>query len=94
MAELQLEGLAAHRQAENLVAEADAEHRHVRRDQRLRVVDRVGQRRRIAGAVAQEHAVGIGRQQLGRRRASPDNTRTSQPCALSRRRMFHFMPKS
>ena len=60
MAEFQLVGLAAHRQAQDLMTEADAEHRHTRRDERFRVVDRIGERRRVAGTVAQEHAVGIG----------------------------------
>ena len=41
-------------------------------DQRLRVVDRIRQRRRIAGAVAEKHAVGVGRQHLATPASSPD----------------------
>ena len=73
MAELQLERLAADGEAENLVAEADAEHRHARTfDQLAHVVDRVRQRRGIAGAVAQEDAVGLDRQQVRWRAPSPE----------------------
>ena len=68
MAELQLEGLPAHRQAEDLMSQADAEGRHVRGDERLRVVDRVRERGRIARSVAQEDAVRVRRQQLRCRR--------------------------
>ena len=71
VAELQLVGLAAHRQRQDLVAEADAEHRHVGLDQLARVVDGVVEHRRIARAVAQEHAVRARRQQVRRRRGRP-----------------------
>ena len=67
MTELQLERLRAHRQAENLVAQADAERRHVALDQLARVVDRVVEHGRIARAIAEEHAVGLRREQRGRR---------------------------
>ena len=43
MPELQLVGIAAHRERQDLVAETDAEHRHVLLDQVARVVDRVVQ---------------------------------------------------
>ena len=58
MAALQLVGLRAQRQRQQLVAEADAEHRHAglqhAADRRHRVF---AGRRRIARAVGQEHAV-------------------------------------
>ena len=79
VAELQLERLAADGEAEDLVAEADAEHRHVRLHQLADVVDGVGERRRIAGAVAQEDAVGLDRQQIRWPAPTPGNTWTSQP---------------
>ena len=94
MAELQLERLAAHRQTENLMPEADAEDRHAGRDQRLRVLDRICQRRRIAGAVAEKHAVGLRSPAILPPESLAGYTRTSHPCALSRRMMFHFIPKS
>src|SRR5882724_10780817 len=75
MTELQLEGLAAKRETENLVAEADAEKRHAGGDDGLRVVDGICQRRRIAGAIAEEHAVGIRGEDFGGgrpRRIYPD----------------------
>src|SRR4026209_1721972 len=46
MPELQLEGIATNRQAKDLMAEADAEHRPLRLGQLTHVVDRVVQRRR------------------------------------------------
>ena len=68
MAELQLVGLGAERQAHQLVTEADAEHRDVAVSQLLHVVDRVRDRGRIAGAVAEKDAVRLPRQHVGRRR--------------------------
>ena len=63
-------------------------------DELLHVVDGVRQRRRIAGAVAQEDAVRARRPAGPTAGAVAGNTRTSQPYAASRRRMFHLMPKS
>jgi hypothetical protein len=64
------------------MAETNPEHRHVRSDERLRVLDGVGQRRRIAGAVAQENAVGLLRRSSGggrRRRIDADVEAAPQP---------------
>ena len=79
VAELQLVGLAAHRERQDLVAEADAEHRHVGLDQLARVVDRVPEHGGIARAVAQEHAVGDSSASRSDAGAVAGNTRTSQP---------------
>ena len=69
VAEGQLEGLQAHRAAQQLVAEADAEHRQLA-DQLAHGVDDVVERRRVAGAVGQEDGVGpVGEQVLGAGRA-------------------------
>src|SRR5262249_28245559 len=56
VAELQLEGLAAQRQAEQLMAQTDSEDRLLA-DQAANGVDGVTERLRIAGAVGQENAV-------------------------------------
>ena len=64
VAELELEGLAAERVAEHLVAEADAEDRFFP-DQLAELGVDVGERRGIAGAVGEENAVGVLRQHLG-----------------------------
>ena len=56
VAELELVGLAAEGQAEELVAEADAEDRDLA-DEMADVVLRVRHRLRIAGAVREQHAV-------------------------------------
>ncbi len=63
MAELQLVGLAAHRQAEQLVAQADAED-GLLADQLADVGDLRLERLGIAGAVGEEDAVGIQRQHV------------------------------
>jgi len=42
VAELQLVGVAAHRQAEHLMPQADAEHRHIGGDQLPGILDGVG----------------------------------------------------
>ena len=57
MAELHLHGLRAAGEAEDLVAEADAEHRHVGLEELARRLDGVVARLRIARAVGEEHAV-------------------------------------
>ena len=72
VAERQLEGLQARRAREQLVAEADAEHR-LGRQQRADVLDDVVQRGGVAGAGHEEEAVGVARQQLlGGARARED----------------------
>ena len=81
MPELQLVGLRAERQGHQLVAQTDAEHRHAGVHQLANVVDGVGHRRRIAGAVAQEDAVRLPRHAPPRPARAAGNTRTSQPCA-------------
>ena len=63
MAELQLVGLAAQREAQDLMAQADAEDRDFAdqfADLRGLVVERLG----IAGAVREKHAVGLQRQHI------------------------------
>jgi hypothetical protein len=65
VAELHLVGLAAEHVAEDLVAEADAEHRHLLHEHRRRA-DRVAADRGVAGAVAEEHAVGLALEHRGR----------------------------
>ena len=72
--EAQLARRAAEREAEDLVAEADAEQRHASPDQLAHDRDRVGHRGRIARAVGQEHAVGLEREHVlapASRRARP-----------------------
>ena len=72
VAELELERLGAAGQAEQLVAQADAEDRLLAEHAADRV-DRVVERLGIAGAVGEEDAVGLVRQHLlGRRRAGHD----------------------
>ena len=94
VAELQLEGLAAEREPENLMAEADAEDRLVGLRQVARVLDGVVDRRRIARAVAQENAVHV-RRPARLSQASTRETRAPRSRrSTSRRRMFHLMPKS
>ena len=78
MAELQLVGLAADGERQDLMAEADAEDRHAGGDQLPRVRDRVPQDGRITRAVAEEHAVGPAASSSVAG-AVAGNTRTSQP---------------
>ena len=63
MSELQLVGLAAEREAENLVAQADAED-GLLADQLADVADLGCERLRIAGTVREKHAVGLQRQHV------------------------------
>src|SRR5260370_887850 len=58
MAVRELHGFAPKGEAEELVAEADAEDRHAAVGQVAQRRDRVAHGRRIAGAVREEHAVG------------------------------------
>ena len=68
MAERQLRRLVAGREPHQLVAEADPEHRHA--SERLADDPRLlHERRRVAGAVREEHAVDARRGRLDRRRA-------------------------
>ena len=93
MPELELVGLGTQGEAEQLMAETDAEDGPVRRvDQRAHVVDCIGDRGRIAGAVAQEDAVWIVRRAGPPRGPTAGKTRTSQPCAASRRRILVLIP--
>src|SRR5271170_4400545 len=68
MAEAELIGPAAEREAENLMAETDAANRLAAEHAAHRLA-RVWQSRRIGGAVGEENAVGIGRKDVvgGRR---------------------------
>ena len=79
MPELQLERLAAEREPENLMAEADAEDRLVGLRQLARVLDGVADRRRIARAVAQEDAVHAARRARLCAGVDAGNTCTWQP---------------
>ena len=63
MAELQLVGLAAQRQAENLMAQADAED-GLLADQLAHLLRLGFERLGIAGAVREKHAVGLQRQHV------------------------------
>ena len=63
MAEFQLEGLAAQRQAAELVAQADAEDRHAAQ-QLANVFDRVGDRLGIARTVREKYAVRLQREHV------------------------------
>ncbi len=92
VAELELVGLAAKRQAEDLVAEADAEERRLAgevADVLLRVVEGLG----IAGAVRKEDAVGVHGEDFCRR-CLAGTTVTRQFSRVSMRRMLDLMPKS
>ena len=64
VAEGELHGVGAERPAEELVAEADAEHRHVA-EQPADGVDGVGHRGRVAGAVGEEHAGRLAGEHVG-----------------------------
>ena len=90
MAELQLVRLAAERQAEQLMAETDAEDRLLA-EQAANRVDRVVERLGIAGAVREEHAVGLWLR-TSSAVAVPGTTVTRQPSCRRCRGMFHFMP--
>ena len=95
MAELQLVGLAAERQRRAAGARGRCRRRaHPTSRASFAFCDGVAERRRIAGAVAEEHAVRIRSPAARDAGAVAGNTRTSQPYAVKRRRMFHFMPKS
>ena len=93
MAELELVGLAAERQAEDLVAEADAEDRlladqlaHRRRRRTATAAGSPGplDRKMPSGFIASTSAAGV----------SAGTTRTRQPLATRLRRMLRLMPKS
>jgi hypothetical protein len=91
--ELHLDGARAAREPEQLVAEADAEHRDVGLEDLLDRRDRIVAGLGITGTVRQEHAVG--------RSASTSSagvcagtTVMRQPWSASSRRMLRLMPKS
>ena len=90
MAELELEGLGPAGQAQQLMPQADAEDGHFAEhaaDAVLSVVERLG----VAGAVAEEHAVGLVRS-TSSAVAVPGRIVTRQPSSRKWRAMFHFMP--
>src|SRR4029453_13047522 len=89
VAELELERPGPAGQAEDLVAEADAEDGDARLHDPPRRLDGVGAGLRVAGAVREEHAV-----RLHGQRVFAGTTVTSQPEAASMRTMLRFMPKS
>src|SRR5262249_9142143 len=68
VAELELRRAAAQRQAEDLMAEADAEHRHLA-EQLRDVLGRAGDAIRIAGAVGEEDTIRAQREHVTRRGA-------------------------
>src|SRR5688572_443049 len=57
MSELQLEGLAANRQSEDLVPQTDAEHRHAGVNELANVADGIPERGGVAGAIAEKNSV-------------------------------------
>jgi hypothetical protein len=67
MTELKLVGPATQGQAQDLMAEANPEDGHFAQEG-LDCLDGVGDRRRIAGAIAEEHAIRLSRQDLFRGR--------------------------
>src|SRR6266511_82914 len=69
--------LAAHCQAQQLVAAADAEDRQLPVRQRANCIDRVAYRRRISWAIRQEHASGLERSDFGRSGRSWDDGHTT-----------------
>src|SRR5512138_413327 len=77
MAELELERPRPEREAEELVAEADAEERLPRVDERPDRRDARGERRRVAGAVREEEAVE--RRELRRRRGRREDGDVEAP---------------
>ena len=94
VAELELEGPAAQGEAEELVAEADAEDRHVGVDQLADVVDDLGQRLRIARAVREHHAVDRQGQAPPRPACGPAAPSAARRAPASERRMLVLTPKS
>ena len=85
VAERELEGLEPDRPAQQLVAEADAEHRHLA-DQLAHVADDVVERGRVARAVGEEDGVGLRREHvLGARRAGEQVERQPARGEVARR---------
>src|SRR5438105_11112670 len=66
MAKLQLEGFAAERLAENLMAKANAKHGHTAFDQILRCLHSIAERGWIAGTIGKENSGRFGFQSFGR----------------------------
>ena len=92
VAERQLDRGGAERAGQQLVAQADAEQRHVGRQQPAHGGHQVRQRGRVAGPVAQEDALGRRRPAARRRRVGAGNTRTRQPASTRQSRMLFFTP--
>ena len=92
MAELQLLRLAAEREAEDLVAEADAEDRQAAVGELAHDRPHAFDRRGIAGAVREEHGVGLVARATSAADVCAGTTVTSKPCSTSRRRMLRFTP--
>jgi hypothetical protein len=90
MAELHLVGRPADGPGEDLVTEADAEHRHLAQQRRHRAVG-ARHRRRVPGAVGQEHAVRPLRQHLLHRVAA-GTTVTRQPASTRSWIIAFFKP--
>ena len=82
VAELHLDGLGAGGQAQQLVAQADTEHRGAGIKESLDSFDGVVARLGVAGAVGEEDAIRAG------------TTVRRQPRSTSMRRMLRFTPKS
>ena len=64
VAELELIGIGAHRERQDLMSETDAEDRDIRLDQLTGVADRIVEHGRIAGPVAEKHPVRLAGEQV------------------------------
>ena len=93
VAERQLVGAPAGGQPEDLVAEADPEHRHAAEEAAHRL-DQVGHALGIAGTVGEKDAVGLALEHAAPTASTAGTTVTSQPAAPSWRRMLSLIPES
>ena len=91
VAEAQLERLEAEGAAEQLVPEADPEHRP-RLEHRAHLVDARGERGGVAGPVGEQDAVGRGGEHLAAARASHGMTVTLAPASRRRRTIEPLTP--
>ena len=91
VAELELVGLAAERQTQDLMAEADTEDRLLA-DQSLHVLFGVGHGVGIARPVGEKNAVGIERQHIFSGMSTPERLSRRQPASARLRRMLYLMP--
>ena len=91
VAERELGRLQADGAAEQLVAEADAEHRQLA-DQLADRVDDVAERRRVAGAVGEEDGVGVAGQQVAPRDVVQGCSSTRAPRSRRLRTIESLMP--